>query len=105
MKYWAGELLGAVIGFFLSLSGSAIWGAVYQVALCYGDSAYRAVAERIVGGAQFGMLYLGMSLGVMVAGVGAVAGVFTTWVRHRRRQRQEQGQAPPFGLGPQSGRY
>jgi hypothetical protein len=83
MKWWAGALVGAAVGYALTLIAGAIWGGLYQVAPCYGGASYRPVVERILGGAVFGMLMSGFAFGLPVAAVGAVAGAINIWVRQR----------------------
>jgi hypothetical protein len=85
MKWWAGALIGAAIGYSLTLIVGAIWGGLYQVAPCYGGASYRPVAERILGGAVFGTLIVGLFFGLPVAAVGAVAGAITIRVRQRHK--------------------
>jgi hypothetical protein len=77
VQFWrtvAGAIVGAACALLLAPFGGAIWGAATQAAPCYSGAAEHSLADRVVGGALFGILAFVASCGVQTLLVGMVAG-------------------------------
>jgi len=81
----AGAGLGAACALPLAFLMGAIWGSVTQAAPCYGGAAEHSLADRVVGGALFGMLAFVAFYGAHTVLAGAVAGAALVNVLPRAR--------------------